>query len=236
MEYIKIIVAALVSFAALFILTKIMGNRQMSQVSMFDYVSSIAIGSIAGEMAVMSTDSILKPLAAMVVLTILTLIVSYSTCKSILIRRFFEGHIVLLYLNGQIYEKNLLSAKMDIDELLSACRVNGYFDLEEVYAVYLETNGQISVIPRSMNRPVTPSDLKLETIQDQPLPNVIMDGNIMLDILKPTGKSVQWVECQLKDQDVTDIKEVILGTYDKNSDKLNIYLKYHKKYKVDIFE
>jgi uncharacterized membrane protein YcaP (DUF421 family) len=87
-----------------------------------------------------------------------------------------------------------------------------------------------------MNRPVTPSDLKLETIQDQPLPNVIMDGNIMLDILKPTGKSVQWVECQLKDQDVTDIKEVILGTYDKNSDKLNIYLKYHKKYKVDIFE
>ena len=236
MEYVKIIVAALVSFAALFILTKIMGNRQMSQVSMFDYVSSIAIGSIAGEMAVMSTDSILKPLAAMLVLTLLTLIVSHSTCKSIILRRFFEGHVVLLFQNGQVYERNLLSAKMDIDELLSACRVNGYFDLEEVHAIYLETNGQISVIPKSKNRPVTPSDLKLDPIQDQPLPNVIMDGNIMSDSLGITGKDEKWIIEQLQGNDVFDIKEVILATYDRNSERLNIYLKYHKKYKLDIFE
>jgi len=236
MEYLKYVVSAIASLAALFSLTKILGNRQMSQLSMFDYVGSVAIGSLAGEMAIMSTGDIIGPLVAMITFTFLTFIISYLTCKSIILRRFFEGHIMLLYQKGQIYEKNLLKVKMDIDELLSNCRIKGYFDLEEIHTIYLESNGEISVIPNANYRPVQPSDLDIEVEPDFPMANVIIDGNIMEKNLKSTGKNKKWVEKQLKNKGVKNIKEVMLATYDENKNKLNIYLKYHKKLMKDIFE
>lgn len=210
-----------------------MGNRQMSQVSMFDYISSIALGSIAGELAVQSTDSIIKPLIAMAIFAFCAFFISYITCKSIWLRRFFEGQPILLYQNGQIYEKNLLKAKLDMDEFLSICRIGGYFDLQEVHSVFLETNGTISVLPMSKNRPSTCEDHNLNPSQDAPLANVIIDGKIMKDNLKSTGKNEVWVEKQLKG---IDIKDVILATYDGTKDKLNIYRKSHFKKLRDIFE
>ena len=236
MDVMKIVLSTMVSLTLLFILTKLMGNRQVAQLSMFDYISSIAIGSVAGEMAVMSTDSIIEPLVSMVIFAGCSIFISYFTCKSIVLRRFFEGQAILLYQNGQIYEKNLLKAKMDVDELLSACRISGYFDLEEIYSVFLEMNGKISVLPMSLYRPATPSDLNLEPTQSKALPNVIIDGHILKDNLKVTGKNEIWIKHQMSAKGIKDMKEIILATYDPSKDKLNIYLKFHKKMLRDIFE
>jgi uncharacterized membrane protein YcaP (DUF421 family) len=235
MELLKIVVATFISLGALFIFTKLMGNRQMSQVSMFDYVSSIALGSIAGELAVQSTDSIIGPLISMAIFSLCAILISYITCKSINLRRFFEGQAILLYQNGQIFEKNLLKAKLDVDEFLSVCRISGYFDLEEVHTVYLETNGTVSVLPKSKNRPATPEDHNLNPTQALPLANVIIDGKIMHDNLKSTGKNATWVEKQLQAKNI-DIKEVMLANYDGTKDKLNVYKKFHRKMLRDIFE
>lgn len=236
MDFLKIIGSSIGSLAALFILTKLMGNREMSQLSMFDYVSSIALGSIAGEMAVMSTDSFFEPLISMIIFASISIAISLLTCKSIWLRRFFEGQAILLYQNGQVFEKNLLKAKMDIDELLSVCRISGYYDLEEVHTVYLETNGKISVLPMANKRPATPSDHNLNPAQTYPMANVIIDGKIMKDNLQSTGKNVTWVEKQLKSKGITDIHDIILATYDRTQDKLNIYKKFHRKMLRDIFE
>ncbi len=236
MNTLKIVAASFASLGSLFIFTKLMGNRQMSQLSMFDYVSSIALGSIAGEMAVMSSDSILEPFISMVIFSLVTICISLITCKSILLRRFFEGQIIMLYQNGQVFEKNLLKAKMDMDEFLAVCRIAGYYDLEEVHTVYLETNGKISILPAAQNRPATPADFNLSPTQSKPLANVIIDGKILKDNLKSTGKNEKWVEKQLQSKGIPDMKEVILATYDSTTDKLNIYKKYHKKMLRDIFE
>ncbi len=236
MDILKIILSTVVSLVMLFVLTKLMGNREMSQLSMFDYISSIAIGSVAGEMAVMSTDSIIEPMISMIIFAGSTVLISWITCKSIMLRRFFEGQAYLLYQNGQIYEKNLLKAKMDVDELLSACRISGYYDLEEVHSIYLEINGKISVLPLALYRPATPSDFKLEPVQSLPLPNVIIDGKVLQDNLKSTGKNERWLQKQLESKGVRNQKEIILATFDPSKDQLNIYLKYHKKMLRDIFE
>lgn len=232
----KIVLSTLASLASLFLFTKLMGSRQMSQLSMYDYISSIALGSIAGEMAVMSTDSILEPLISMIIFTVCTITISYFTCKSINMRRFFEGQALLLYQNGQIFEKNLLKAMLDVDELLSACRIEGYYDLKEVHTIFLETNGKISILPNTKNRPTTPSDFNMDLPQSYPLPNVIIDGKILPDNLKSTGKDKEWVMQQLKANNVNNIKDVILATYDNVEDKLNIFLKFHRKMLRDIFE
>jgi uncharacterized membrane protein YcaP (DUF421 family) len=170
------------------------------------------------------------------VFTFSAIFISYITCKSILLRRFFEGQSIMLYQNGQIYEKNLLKAKLDIDEFLSLCRISGYFDLQEIHSVYLETNGTISVLPIAKYRPATPDDHKLEPSQSKPLPNIIIDGKIMYDNLQSTGKNEDWLMKRLKTNGNADIKEVILATYDTSKDKLNIYKKYHRKNLRDIFE
>lgn len=235
MHIIKIVFSSFASLGSLFVLTKLMGNREMSQLSMFDYVSSIALGSIAGEMAVMSTDSILEPFVSMVIFAVCSLSISFVTCKSILLRRFFEGQAIILYQNGQIFEKNLLKAKMDVDEMLSVCRISGYYDLEEVHTIYLETNGKISVLPMAANRPATPQDLNLSPTQSLPLANVIIDGKILPDNLKSTGKNEAWVQKQLQNKNI-EMKEVILATFDSTQDSLNIYKKFHRKMLRDIFE
>ncbi len=235
MHMLKIVLSSFASLGSLFVLTKLMGNREMSQLSMFDYVSSIALGSIAGEMAVMSTDSILEPFISMVIFAACTISISFLTCKSIMLRRFFEGQAFLLYQNGQIFEKNLLKAKMDVDEMLSVCRISGYYDLEEVHTIYLETNGKISVLPMVANRPATPQDLNLSPTQSLPLANVIIDGKIMPDNLKSTGKNEAWVKKQLQNKGV-EMKEVILATFDSTKNTLNIYTKFHRKMLRDIFE
>jgi uncharacterized membrane protein YcaP (DUF421 family) len=232
----KVLISSLVSLSALFVLTKVLGNREMAQLSMFDYISSIAIGSIAGEIAAMSTDNIIEPLLSMTLLSFFTLTINYLTCKSIILRRFFQGQALLLYQDGQLYEKNMLEAKIDIGELLSECRVMGYFDLEDIHTIILESNGKLSIHPVSNKRPLVPEDLNIKPVQPIPMANIIIDGRVMDGNLKSTGKDQAWLSNKLRQKGVKDINEVVLATFDDTKDDINIYLKYHSKYKNDIFE
>lgn len=236
MELFHVAIVSIGSIVTLFMLTKILGDREMSELSMFDYINSITIGSIAAEMATSLEGDFLKPLIAMIVYTVISFTISYLTCKSIVIRRFFEGHTLMLYQNGQIYEKNLLKAKIDINEFLSMCRVSGYFNLEEIHSAFLESNGKLSILPMTVNRPVTPKDLNLSPTQEFPFANVILDGHILKDNLRSTGKDENWIAKQLTAQGVKDIKEVMLATCDNSGNPLNVYVKLHKKMSDDIFE
>ncbi len=236
MEIVKIIILSLGSIGALFILTKIMGDRQMSELSMFDYINSITIGSIAAEMATSLQDDFKEPLIAMIVYGVVSFGISYITCKSMLLRRLFEGHSLIMYQNGQLYEKNLLKAKVDVCEFLAMCRVSGYFDLEDIHTAFMEPNGRLSIIPKVDKRPVTMSDMKLTAEQNFPLANVIIDGHVMKENLKSTGKNEQWLKKQLSSYGVTELKEIMLATCDSTNNKLNVYVKLHKKKTEDIFE
>lgn len=236
MEIFQVTITALASMAVLFVLTKIMGNRQMSELSMFDYINSITIGSIAAEMATSLEGDYKKPLTAMIVYGLFSFLISYLTCKSIVIRRFFEGHSMLLYQNGQIFEKNLMKTKIDINEFLQMCRIKDFFDLEDIHTAILETNGKLSIIPIAKERPVTPSDLDLSPSQDIPMANVILDGKILTNNLKSTGNNEKWLEKQLSAYGVADIKEIVLATYDSDNNKLNIYVKLHHMNTDDIFQ
>lgn len=125
MEYFNIFYQSLFSIIALLVLTKLLGYRQVSQFSMFDYINGITIGSIAAEMAVDLEGNFLKPLLAMVVYAAFVILLSKISQKSIPFRRLINGKAIMLYQNGTIYNENLRKAKMDVDEFLVECRVNG---------------------------------------------------------------------------------------------------------------
>ena len=136
----QITLTALGSLAALFLLTKLSGNKQVSQMNLFDYVMGITIGSIAAEMA-SELESPLRPLWAMVVYGLTAWGIALLTNRSIRVRRFITGKPLILMDSGVIYRKNLRRARMDLNEFLMYCRVSGYFDLNQIQTAILEHNG-----------------------------------------------------------------------------------------------
>lgn len=235
MEILRIVLISLGSVVALFILTKIIGNRQMSQVSMFDYINGITIGSIAAEMATSLNDDYLKPLIAMIVYALVSVAFSAITSKSIKLRRILTGETLILLDHGKLFESNFKKAKIDLSEFLTQCRNSGFFNLANIETAVLESNGKISFLPVSLQRPATPSDLNLKVEQEKLVVNVILDGKVLKDNLKFTGKDEKWLEKQLKFQGISDVSQVFLGTCDNKND-LSIYVKIEKSMSRDMFE
>lgn len=232
-EIFYIIVLSLGSVIAMFVLTKLMGYRQMSQMSMFDYVNGITIGSIAAEMATSLEEDFVQPLTAMIVYALAAFFLSWISSHSIRARKVIEGKPLVLLNNGELYWDNLRKAKIDVSEFLVQCRVNGYFDVSKLQTAILEGNGKISFLPKVSDRPVTPSDMKLSPKQDEMVANVILDGNIMMENLQHIGKDEKWLLTQIKGQGADGIEEVLLATCDREN-HVTVFLKNPRKKTKDI--
>ncbi len=235
MDLIKIVFLSLGSILVLFILTKIMGNREISQLNMFDYIVGITIGSIAAEMATSLENNFWEPVVAMIVYGLVATGISYVTCKSIKFRRLVSGRGKILLDNGKLYRKNFIKAKLDINEFLMQARINGYFNIADIQTAILESNGKISFLPVSSKRPVNPEDLNLNPPCDNVVINVILDGVVLKENLEQTGKDIKWLEKELEKQNISNLKDIFLATYDNNQN-LSVYVKWQKENKHDFFE
>ena len=232
-EILYIVVLSLGSIIAIFLLTKLMGYRQMSQMSMFDYVNGLTMGSIAAEMATSLDTGFEKPLVAMIVYALVSLLLSTVSSKSIKARRMLEGAPLVLLNNGEIYRHNLRKAKIDVSELLVQCRINGYFDISKLQTAILEGNGKISFLQKATDRPLTPADVQLSPQQDYMVANVILDGKVMDENLRHTGKDEKWLLDQIRGQGAKRIEDVLLASCDSNN-KLQVYLKDNQKEAKDV--
>lgn len=226
-EIIKIIFTSALSVIALFLLTKLMGKKQISQLNLFDYINGITIGSIAAEMATSLEHDFWLPLTAMVIYTLFSILISLLERKSLNLNKFFVGNADILYHNGILYEKNLAKSKLSVTEFLSQCRINGWFNLAELDTAILEPNGLISFLPKAGCRPATPDDLKLYPQQEEVLPNVILDGRIMKQNLAEAGFDEIWLLNELQSQGINSPANVFLATCDKKG-TLCAYVKVKK--------
>lgn len=223
MEILKIIGLSLGSIIVLFVLTKIVGQREMSGLSIFDFMIAITIGSIAAEMATSLEDNFMQPLIAMVIYAAVTLIISFINMKFIKLRPIFSGKTLILYDNGMLFKENFKKAKIDLNEFLSQCRTNGYFNLSDIKTALLEENGKISFLPYSDKRPANASDFYIKPNEDGVAINLIMDGKIMEENLKKLGFEYKWLNKMLEQQGITKIDNIFLATYTIDGN-LSVYL------------
>lgn len=221
MDIIKVILTTLLSIAALFIIAKIMGHRQVAQLDFFDYITGITIGSVAAELAT-ELEAPWKPLIAMILYGAATVGLNLITNKFPRIRKYTNGSPTVLMNNGKLYKKNIKKAKLDLDEFLMMCREQGYFDLNEIQTAIFEYNGKLTVLPVSANRPATPADLNLNPSPASVNLEVIMDGRVIGENLKKLGLDEIWLEKQLEDSGFHHAKEVFLGVCDR-SNKLTLF-------------
>ena len=221
MDFIWLIVATLSSIAVLFLLTKLMGHKQLYQMTMFDYVVGITIGSIAAEMAT-ELETPWRPLLAMTLYGAADYLIAQLTNHSRTARKQISGTPVVLLNNGKLYRESFRKAKMDLDDFLCACRTEGYFDLTQIQTALLEHNGRVSILPSVGARPVTPADLKIQPPQDFLSTPVIMDGEIQWDALTHLGVDETWLRRALDRKRGGKPEEIFLAVCDSEKE-LTIY-------------
>ena len=228
MSYLQVVLTTILSVVVLFAITRLIGYRQLSELSLFDYINGITIGSIAAELATCERGEVIQILIAMVVYGIFSILVAMLTDKSIAMRRFIVGNPTVLMKNGRLYYEGFKKSHLDVNEFLMKCRNNGYFDITQIDTAILEPNGRVSFLPVSENRPVTPKDLKIAVTQDQLVANVIIDGKVIEKSLKLIGKDGSWLKSQLKNQNQTELEKILLASCDSKG-TLTVFLKSDKK-------
>ena len=125
---------------------------------------------------------------------------------------------------GKLYRQNLKKSKLDLSEFMLLCREQGYFDLEEIQSAIFEHNGKLSILPKAAYRPATPDDLKITAKATHIGVEVIMDGRVMGENLSRIGRDANWLVEQLKIQGCKDTKDIFLGIYHTEDNKLTLYL------------
>lgn len=229
-----VVVLSIASVVVLFLLTKLMGYRQMSQMSLFDYINGITIGSIAAEMAT-NLEDYHRPLTAMIIYGVIAICLSITAEKSMAARRFLNGKPLILLHHGTLYEENLKKAKIDLNEFLEQCRISGYFDVSQLQTVILEVNGKFSFLPKAEERPATPSDLNLKPEQEDMTAVLVLDGHILEHNLHHSGKDKKWLTAHLSDLGYPDVKHVLLATCDLNN-KLTVFAKNKDEHSEDVLD
>lgn len=217
MEIIKLILTTVLSAAALFIIAKIIGHKQMSQLDFFDYITGITIGSIAAELAT-ELEEPLKPLIAMVIYGIITILLTLITSKLPKMRKFINGTPTIIMSGGKIYRRNMKKAKLDLSEFMVMCRQEGYFNLNDISTAIFEYNGRLSVLPKATKRPVNPTDMNIIPPPESLNTEVIMDGRVLEENLNRLGLDIDWLNNELKCQGYKNAKEIFLGVCDNNKE------------------
>jgi len=226
MDILQVIPTSVFSFIALFILTKLMGHKQVSQLDFFDYITGITIGSIAAELAT-DLEAPWKSTVAMVIYALATIIIGVVTRKIPKAREYLNGASVKLIDNGKLIRENLKKAKLDLNEFLMMCREKGYFDIRNIHTALFESNGKLTILPFSSHRSVTPDDLQIKVPQESLFAEIIMDGRVMEKNLKQLGLDLTWLSKKMDEHNIKSASEVFLAVCDRNKN-IAFYKKYSK--------
>lgn len=224
-EWVKLIIFSFVAVVYLFFVSKILGKKQIAQLEFIDYVMGISIGSIAAEMA---TDTGETPfyfyLIAMTVFFLVDLAITFVGRKGPTLKHFFKGRPITVIYDGKFDYENLKSSKLDVNDVLALCREQGYFDITQVAYAVFETSGKLSVLPKSPYKQITAEDMGVK-LPPASLPCIlVVDGNISYSGLNEINKTAEWLKAKT-DLDERSMKNVLLATYDDESDEVNVQLK-----------
>lgn len=224
-ELMLILIRSIVAFLLLLLMTRIMGKKQISQLTFFDYCVGITIGSIAATMSVDQNVKVANGLLALLVWGLFPIILAYLSLKSMRFTKIIDGSPTILIRNGEILVKNLKKNLVTADELMLLIREKGTFKISDVEMAVLETNGKLSVMLKADQQPVTPHTLRIPVEPEHGPTILIADGKLLKKGLKERGYSIEWLRSEVQKQGATDFKDVFLAQLDSYG---NVY--------VDLYE
>jgi uncharacterized membrane protein YcaP (DUF421 family) len=199
-----------IGFFVLILLTRILGKKQMGQLTIFTYITGIALGNIAGDMVVHRDITIVDGVTGLTLWAILTLFVEYISLKSSKARVLLDGEPTIVIKKGEIIYDKLASQRLNIDDLTMLLRTNNVFSIRDVEYAILEPNGQLSILKKADKEQVTRKDLNLPPNKILYIPTeIIVDGKLVAANLAETGQTREWLDQQLKQAGVNSVSQVL---------------------------
>lgn len=212
-EWLEVVIRSLLFVVVLFLITKWLGKKQLSELSFFEYVVGITIGSIGAEVITGLEQNMFNGIIGIVAFAALPFLAGLLSLKSKGFRDFIEGRATIFIKDGKIMEDNLKKEKYTTDELLELLRKKDVFKVADVEFAVLEPTGDLSVMLKKENQPLTPKDVNLTVASVKEPQTVIMDGEILDEPLSTIGRSRGWLKTELEKQGVT-IENVFIGQVD----------------------
>ncbi|WP_315117324.1 DUF421 domain-containing protein [uncultured Clostridium sp.] len=220
-EALVVVVRSIIGYISLFIFTRVLGKQQISQLTFFDYVLGITIGSLAGTLTTDLSSRAWPHWVGLFTWSVLSYLMQLITMKWMYAAKYINGDPNIVIINGKIMEEALKKMKYRIDDILQLLRDKDIFDLSEVEFAILEPNGKISVLKKAENNPVTAKDMKISVSPSKLSTGLIYDGMIIEENLAKIKKDKKWLMKELKKQKIKDVSEVVLATLESTG---NLYI------------
>lgn len=226
-EYLSIVSELLFGFVLLFVIIKLLGKTQFSQLTPFDFISALILGELVGN--AIYDDKINFGHIAFSILSwgAIIYVIEMLTQKFKGTRKLLEGEPNIIINQGTIKYDVLKKTKLDINSLQSLIRQQGYFSIQEVEYAIMESNGKVSVLPKSEYDTPKNSDLHLPSMPVHLPITLILDGEVVYNNLKEAGSDEKWLKEQLAKQNITTYKDVLYAEW-RESNPLYV-VEYEKK-------
>ncbi|KOA20394.1 hypothetical protein CLHOM_12130 [Clostridium homopropionicum DSM 5847] len=209
--YFNIFLRSTISFIVLLFITRLMGRKHRSELTFFDHVVSITIGSIIASVAVDRSIKTIDSIIATTVWGVLPILVGYISMKNLFFRKIVDSEPLIIIQNGTINDKNMAKSRYHIGDLLMQLRQKNVFDITEVEFAILEPNGDLSVLKKPQYNTVTTKDLNIPTNYKGLMTELIINGQIMRYHLKMINVDIEWLLNQLKMRNITNVNDVIFA-------------------------
>ncbi|WP_067925475.1 DUF421 domain-containing protein [Alicyclobacillus shizuokensis] len=212
-QVVEVAVQSIVAFIVLFLLARLMGKRQIAQLTFFDYVAGITIGNIAASFSLDDTK-IEHAIISLVVWTALTILLAVVQRKWYKLGVLLDGKPLVLIQNGQVQEQNLKRSNLSQEEMLLLLREKDIFDVSDVEYAVFENNGKVSVMKKPDLNPLTPRDIGMIK-SPQALPQmVIRNGKVLEKTLHHMGYSKDWLLAEIRKQGANNFSDVAVAQFD----------------------
>ncbi len=196
---------------------RIMGKRQLGELQPSELVVAIMISDLASVPMQSKNIPLVDGIVPIFSLVIIELIFSLIVLKSDKFRKIITGRPTQIIKNGKILKEKLSELRICIDDIVEQARIAGYPDISEIYSAYIETNGQLSIIPFESEKAATLKSLKIKEKQTKIPYIIIADGKLRKNNLKNANITEKWIEKKLSENNIKTIKDVFFMSV--NEDK-----------------
>ena len=206
----EIVFRSMLAFFALLILTRLLGKKQLSHLTFFNYITGITIGNIAAQFSSDKSIKVIEGLVSLLIWTLLTILVEFISLKSGTLRKILSGEPTIVIKKGKIQPKVMSRMRLSIDHLMTMLRNNNVFSLKEVDYAIIETDGKLSVFKKQSHQAITRQDMNIPEIKALHIPTeIIVEGKIIKRNLLEYDLSYSWLYQELKKADIKSVKEIL---------------------------
>lgn len=214
LDFVLIIIRSIVAFILLLFLTRVMGKKQLSQLTFFDYVVGITIGSIAATMSVDKNIQISNGVVSLAIWGFFSIFLGFLGMKSRKFLQLTDGRPSIVIKNGEVLEESMKKNQIAVDELMMLLREKGVFKVDDIEIAILETNGELSVMKKTDLEPITSRLLGMKVTLEHAPSLLIVDGHILKENISTLGYSKKWLIKEIEKQGAQSLNDVFLAQVD----------------------